>query len=428
MKKTVLVLVISLIAISGYAQSMDGIIAQPTHVIGKRINASGQITYSLEADFTYDEEGKFFRFLLPNYNLSSAFVYDGNYLSFNCTSHNGGYPSNMECIEYTYEEGRIKHISHEWDQMNAPKHWEYSYSGDGRLRQIDYSEGYEINYQQHYIYEYENGGNTVIENHWTSWDGMKLRKKTIKRYDDKFNLSTVLVEAYSASGVLAGSTLETYTYTLEGFIDTQTTQSLIDKEWVNTGIQRFVYDSFGRMVEQQNGAWSDEIGDWDITKTITFEYKDMGDTAIYTVSFYKKSGENWVWDVFDNQTILFGSHLKNQQKSLAYFDFEDYNGSGQINQFEFTFVDTPEPNYMDVEDNEQMPCTVHPNPTTGRVVVTGENLLHAEAVNVLGQRVAAAKGEGETLQLDLSHLPAGVYFVSVTDDEGRKCVRKVVKE
>ena len=73
-------------------------------------------------------------------------------------------------------------------------------------------------------------------------------------------------------------------------------------------------------------------------------------------------------------------------------------------------------------------ATVHPNPTTGQVIITGKDLRTAEVFNTLGQCVATAMGEDETLQIDLSGLPAGVYFVNITDKDGRKCVRKVVKE
>ena len=73
-------------------------------------------------------------------------------------------------------------------------------------------------------------------------------------------------------------------------------------------------------------------------------------------------------------------------------------------------------------------ANIYPNPTSGIVSITGKDLRQAEVINTLGQRVATATGEGETLQIDLSGLPAGVYFINVTDGEGRKCVRKVVKE
>lgn len=81
-----------------------------------------------------------------------------------------------------------------------------------------------------------------------------------------------------------------------------------------------------------------------------------------------------------------------------------------------------------MEDHEATAATLHPNPTTGLVTITGKDLKRAEVVNTLGQRVAMVQGEGETMQIDIINLPAGVYFVNVTDGEGRKCVRKVVKE
>ena len=74
-------------------------------------------------------------------------------------------------------------------------------------------------------------------------------------------------------------------------------------------------------------------------------------------------------------------------------------------------------------DNE---VNIVPNPTTGLVTITGQDLKSAEVFNTLGQKVATATGE--TMQIDLSELPIGVYFVNVTNKEGRKCVRKVVKE
>ena len=83
----------------------------------------------------------------------------------------------------------------------------------------------------------------------------------------------------------------------------------------------------------------------------------------------------------------------------------------------------------DLQENmTTVQATVYPNPTTGLVTITGQDLKQAEVFNTLGQRVATAKGEGERMTVDISALPAGVYMVNITDKDGRKCVKKVVKE
>ena len=81
-----------------------------------------------------------------------------------------------------------------------------------------------------------------------------------------------------------------------------------------------------------------------------------------------------------------------------------------------------------VEDKDITFTNLYPNPTTGQATIIGQDLKSAEVFNTLGQCVATIKGDGEQLTLDISDLPAGIYFVNITDGEGRKCVRKVVKE
>lgn len=83
----------------------------------------------------------------------------------------------------------------------------------------------------------------------------------------------------------------------------------------------------------------------------------------------------------------------------------------------------------DVEEIESVSYVMlYPNPSNGMVTIMGKDLKSAEVINALGQRVASVTGESERLQIDLNGLPAGIYFVNISDAEGRKCVRKVVKE
>lgn len=83
---------------------------------------------------------------------------------------------------------------------------------------------------------------------------------------------------------------------------------------------------------------------------------------------------------------------------------------------------------VEENDDPNVFATVHPNPTTGWASVMGENLRHAEVINTLGQQVLSVQGRGNELQINMEALPAGIYFVAITNEEGRKCVRKVVKE
>lgn len=83
----------------------------------------------------------------------------------------------------------------------------------------------------------------------------------------------------------------------------------------------------------------------------------------------------------------------------------------------------------DIEESEFSSMVfVHPNPTMGLVTVTGKSLRQVEVANVMGQHLLTATSEGDELTINISNLPAGIYFVNITDGEGRKCVRKLVKE
>ena len=83
---------------------------------------------------------------------------------------------------------------------------------------------------------------------------------------------------------------------------------------------------------------------------------------------------------------------------------------------------------IEEKDKPSTFATLHPNPTNGQVTILGENLQQAEVFNTLGQQVLSVQGSGNELYINMSAFPAGIYFVAVTNEEGRKCVQKVVKE
>jgi hypothetical protein len=421
MKKTFFTLIVCVMVTSAAFAQFEETVLQPTHVVGRRINGNGEITMSLPSEFIYSGNGKLSGFEIPEYWLTTNYTYSGNYLMQKHTSHQGGYPYNNEITNYTYENGQIKTVDYAQDLMATSLSMLYTYYNDGRLARKDQKEGSE-DYHMHWLYDYEDEGKTVIENYWTSWvtQGMLLREKNIYLYDDNYNLLSLLTESYSEAGELTNSTRTTFSYTQEGNKESEITQTLTEDEWVNNSIVQYAYDEQGRIIEQLNGIWDNENNEWNYKKRITFETSEGGNT--YTVSFYKKSGDQWVWDVFECQTILFGPDLKNQQSALYSYYYETHHGEGKINQFEFTLEEMERPEYWSEKERPQLSFGIYPNPTDNVLFVETQQYIASlsqsttyRITNVTGQTVLTGSLTVENQRIDVSDLPKGMYFITIGD-------------
>ena len=78
---------------------------------------------------------------------------------------------------------------------------------------------------------------------------------------------------------------------------------------------------------------------------------------------------------------------------------------------------------------------VSPVPATGSVTMDyilpeGSDRATLELTNTLGLKVMSVELEGNrgSKTLDISNQPSGMYFVTVTDQNGRRCVKKIVKQ
>lgn len=71
----------------------------------------------------------------------------------------------------------------------------------------------------------------------------------------------------------------------------------------------------------------------------------------------------------------------------------------------------------------------YPNPFKENITLIGEQIAEVRLYSITGQLVATKQGEGtESLTVDISDLPSGLYFVTAIGKDGRKCVQKVVKQ
>ena len=73
--------------------------------------------------------------------------------------------------------------------------------------------------------------------------------------------------------------------------------------------------------------------------------------------------------------------------------------------------------------------TLHPNPTTGQLTITSsQNLVSSvEILDLTGRTVSIQKAKENTVRVDISEFPNGVYFAKIVTEHGQ-AVRKVIKK
>jgi hypothetical protein len=432
MKKSLLLSIISLMATArGYAQFTEGTVLQPISVVARRFDESGQLIKEIPSSYSYSEDGKLTGYALPGHSLTSTYSYNNDLLMQEHIWHKGGWPVYGESFQYTYENNRVKTKSHLWSQMNESEYWVYDYNADGLIEKVEYKGEYEDDYHQHWLYEYEDEGRTKIDNYWTSWEtqGMLLRKTTVFHYDAAFNLTSKLIENYSIEGELTLTKQTTYTYTENGKEESEMTQTLTDGEWVNSDIVRYVYDENDRVMEWKVGTWSDEMQDWSLIYRATYELNEEENTL--TVSFYKKVGEDWVWDdyfYFHSQPVFFESYLKEQEHALRYYGYDDLFDTEHIGQFVFTLAEMNKPTYEDVVEKNGLLCGIYPNPGTNCVQIEAQTEGAVVRFYDLQGKLMKAKMFDFNTSIDADNWPSGIYLWEIWHDNQKEACGKWIKE
>ena len=185
-------------------------------------------------------------------------------------------------------------------------------------------------------------------------------------------------------------------------------------------------DIFLRMPYTSTGYWPEIVAqnDWEITW--------LDDNNTDTIPSINHWGQSYLWlDTPDQSRFAARRQFENNHfvyvwfKAYNYVTFNPFVCHLCFDKYAYcTIPDYPliwgETSLTGVDEESSAFAIVHPNPTTGIVTITGENLRQAEVVNTLGQKILSVQGKRDKLHIDMTALPTGVYFVTVTD--------KVVKE
>ncbi len=357
--------------------------------------------------FSYDENGLLTHFRKEAFSeelwsfMDCTYEYDNSHNlirdSIFGSAWNAQYSSSIR-EAYTYQDNkRLSTYMQYWHNLhsindNTWNRWDsisYQYDALGRL-----SETWAFYSPDHYVisdYEYQDNEVVVTEK---------------KRYNEvgEWAFLDKRIFLYSDNGLLLScrqetdidTCLTTYSYNEESMVCGILKQKLQNDEYVN--IKRVLF----------------ELNEHGYPSAVDFEKWDEGwvEGDYHNISLPQKR---------DDCFFVFAEDYLTQQNKQVLVNY--------VKRLEIYYSHTPIPDYAVEEQTETIDfATLHPNPTTGQITIMGKDLKIAEVFNALGQCVATIKGEGEQLTVDISGLPAGVYFVNITDGEGRKCVKKVVKE
>ena len=237
---------VSLMACFDCSVTVYDSIGYPTHVIGKTINASGQVTQEHASDFIYGTaDGQLTKYEFLGNLITSFSFYDyptmpsSVYTVYAYWQKSAKDPGPYYGLySYIYENYQKTHAEYfSWTNWFDDGHlyWDYYYD-DHHISQEDCTQS-DDDYLGRHLYTYDNAYKTRIDQYYVGHtNNLMLSKVTTNNYDEQHKLLTSQIDTYNNAGEITASTLKTYIYTPHNKTDSIITQSYNDGSWLNTGV------------------------------------------------------------------------------------------------------------------------------------------------------------------------------------------------
>lgn len=80
-----------------------------------------------------------------------------------------------------------------------------------------------------------------------------------------------------------------------------------------------------------------------------------------------------------------------------------------------------------VEENEDNPLTVYPNPVNDKVTVRCEDMASVSVMSITGQQIITVEANGDQVDVDMANIPSGVYVLMVRANDGVSHFTRIAK-
>jgi len=291
-----------------------------------------------------------------------------------------------------------------------------------------------------YTYDSNNNKLSDLSQNWqnNSWVNNNLYTFT---YDVNRNLLTELFQTGSNNSWKDFS-LHTYTYDSNNSMLTELLQMRENDSWRNGNLRTFTYDSNNNLLTDLYHSWSNDS--WQSFLLFTYTYDSYNNMLSWLRQYlvndswqnytqclmtYDENGngasaEYWWWGEESWQpvddTIGFMKLYYNNMQS--YFAWGGYKMTASyVKVSDFTAIKEPP------ATPELNAISIYPNPTAGKSRISNLKLRikDIQIFNVTGNKIPLSVEKAGD-EIDISHLPAGTYFVQVTTEKGI-VTKKIVK-
>jgi hypothetical protein len=378
-------------------------------------------------------------------------------------------PSFVIHFEYNTAGKVISEIKEAFDDDYLSYKFEYEYDETGNMTQ---QLKYHIYYTQKEENEYNDNNQITEKRIYIDYGtGLKFIEQKFYIYQDTL-LETILNQVISSQGQNMNSSKQEFTYNKEQQLERMDNFDWVLGDWMHTEIQYFEYNDAGTILYH-----SSEIllsGD-EFQKFWRFVFNYNNEGKLTERSYHIASNSVWhpkplnryVYrheEPIEGEKLLFpniyqfdelNSYWFQEGKKLVEHDTWSADCSGTPYFVEsahylykpVTIITT----YVGIEEysKDEIAVNIYPNPTTGELQITFPSfggvgvvshpslVTNVEVFDVYGRKQKAegrkqshsslvtCHENGEAV-MDISELPAGIYFVKITTEQG-VVMRKVVK-
>ena len=374
--------------------------------------------------------------------------------SIDQSNNNGSYENNYGYnYEYDANDNLITEIAYSWNSSTSS--WDpdyrdsYLYNANGKATELvsqDYNSttgNYENDYRDVYTY---NSNGDILE---------LISQEFINgSYQNEFRLTTSYLT--NSSGTRLASFLEyewngsQWVLTDRGSLNYDSNNNIesIVSEVYNNGTysldyrDSFTYDSKNQLIRKIFEIWNGSSYDLDEEFDYTYDANGNLVTEVFDYQFETPGPIGKETYVYDSNVLMSSIANPFRDKTGLDYIFDDYPFVNKVLEQNYQSYDSNTMSYNGVSSktvynynatlNVPEPVTpiasikVYPNPTSDFIEIetSNFNFTHADVIGILGNRILST----DKAVVNLTSLPAGLYFLNIHDDNGSLSTHKIVKE